>query len=82
MRSLIAPLATTAVIHPFWPNRRRKRCKRFLIQAVTADAQSSTIIRGGVHMTDGLVLHQADGTYTDKADQILYSGAGFGLNFP
>ena len=82
VRSLIAPLAAAAVIHPIWPNRRRKRSKRFLIQAVTADAQSSTISRGGVHMADGLVLHQANGTYTDEADQILYSGAGFGLKFP
>jgi tRNA1(Val) A37 N6-methylase TrmN6 len=82
VRSLIAPLATTAVIHPLWPKRRRKGCKRFLILAFTNSPQSSTIERGGVHMTDGLVLHQAGGAYTEAADAILKSGAGFGFKFP
>lgn len=82
VRALVAPLVLTAVIHPLWPQRRRKGCKRFLIQALTVDPQSSSIDRGGVHMAEGLVLHQADGNYTEAADAILKSGAGFGFNFP
>jgi tRNA1(Val) A37 N6-methylase TrmN6 len=82
VRALIAPLVLTAVIHPLWPKRRRKGCKRFLIQALTVDPQSSSIDRGGVHMAEGLVLHQPDGSYTEEADEILKSGAGFGFDFP
>lgn len=80
VRALLAPLVLTAIIHPLWPKRRRKGCKRFLIQALTVDPLSSSIDRGGVHMAEGLVLHQADGTYTEEADAILKSGGGF--NFP
>lgn len=80
VRALIAPLVLTAVIHPLWPKRRRKGCKRFVLQALTVDPLSSSLDRGGVHMAEGLVLHQADGAYTEEADAILKSGAGF--NFP
>ncbi len=82
VRSLIAPLATMAIIHPLWPKRRRKGGKRFLVLAFTNDPQNSSIDRGGVHMTDGLVLHQADGAYTEEAEAILKYGASFGFNFP
>ena len=73
--------AASGMIHPLWPKRRGAGCKRFIVQAVKPAADGSAGAEA-LRVTNGLVLHQGNGAYTDAADQILKSGAGLGFNFP
>jgi tRNA1(Val) A37 N6-methylase TrmN6 len=81
VRTLTGAHAASGMIHPLWPKRRGAGCKRFIVQAVKPAADGSAGAEA-LRVTNGLVLHQGNGAYTDAADQILKSGAGLGFNFP
>jgi len=59
-------------IFPLWPHAG-KPAKRVILQARKGSRAASTL-------SPGLVLHNADGTYTAEADAILRDGASLALD--
>ncbi len=74
VRSLIEARAARAVIHPLWPKRQNQDkgqgAKRFIIQAINTPPKGA----GEVRVSDGLVLHRADGSFSAAAGRILKGG--------
>lgn len=56
------------VIFPLWPKSPGVGAKRVLVQGVKGAG-------GEVKITEGLVLHDEDGSYTKPAEQVLRQGA-------
>lgn len=54
-------------LYPLWPNAEALTSKRIIV-TVRRDVKSPTILH------KGLVLHEADGRYTDEASRILWDG--------
>ena len=59
--------AGETVVFPLWP-KRGVAAKRVIVRARKG-------IRTPLTVSPGLVLHEADGTYTEEADAILRGGA-------
>jgi tRNA1(Val) A37 N6-methylase TrmN6 len=59
-------------VFPLWP-RDGEPAKRVILQALKGSRAASKLL-------PGLVLHNADGTYTAKADAILRAGASLALD--
>ncbi len=71
---LLAQLSGRAgdiVVFPLWPGRD-KPAKRVIVRARKASAAPT-------RLTQGLVLHEADGRYTAAADAVLRNGAPLAL---
>lgn len=56
------------VVFPLWPRREGAPAKRVVVRARTATAAP-------MRLTPGLVLHEADGSYTAAADEVLRGSA-------
>lgn len=68
--SLIQQYLSNIVVCPLWPGPdQTKPAKRILIQATTGQS-------GECRTTEGIILHDEDGSYTLAADQVLRSGGG------
>ncbi|HEX6141663.1 MAG TPA: methyltransferase [Geminicoccaceae bacterium] len=61
------------VVFPLWPRAADRPAKRILIQGRKGG-------RGPLRLARGLVLHEADGSYTGPAHAILYRGAPLHLD--
>jgi tRNA1(Val) A37 N6-methylase TrmN6 len=58
-------------VYPLFP-KQGVPAKRVLVQGVKGS-------RAPLELLQGMVLHQADGSYTQEADFILRDGAGLGI---
>ena len=59
------------VIYPLFP-KKGAPAKRVLVQGIKGS-------RAPLELLQGMVLHEADGSYTQEADLILRDGAGLGI---
>ncbi|MSP21382.1 MAG: methyltransferase domain-containing protein [Alphaproteobacteria bacterium] len=71
LAALTANGAGGVVVYPLWP-KLGADCKRVLVQAIAAR-------RAPPRLAAGLVLHEADGTYSAAAQAVLRGGAGLTL---
>ena len=69
--SLLAPHCGDLAIFPLWP-RSGEAAKRVLLQARKGHG-------GAPRLLAGLVLHQADGSYTEEAETVLREARGLDL---
>jgi tRNA1(Val) A37 N6-methylase TrmN6 len=58
-------------IYPLFP-KKGAPAKRVLVQGIKGS-------RAPLELLQGMVLHEADGSYTQEADLILRDGAGLGI---
>ena len=74
--SILAALNTKAgkiVIYPLWPGVGNKPAKRILVRCKKG-------VRTPMAVLPGMVLHQADRTYTTIANEVLRNGEGLDLS--
>ncbi|MBT3907047.1 MAG: methyltransferase [Rhodospirillaceae bacterium] len=69
----LAGQAGEAIVYPLWPGPDKKPSKRFLISCRKG-------VRTPMLLSTGLILHQADGSYTASADKILRDGETLDLS--
>ena len=60
------------VVFPLWPDSGETPAKRVIVQGRKG-------LKGGLRLARGMVLHGADGKYTDRAEEILRKGANLVL---
>jgi tRNA1(Val) A37 N6-methylase TrmN6 len=76
MHEVLAALAGEAgeaIVYPLWPGPDNKPSKRFLISCRKG-------VRTPMLLSTGLVLHQADGSYTPEAERVLREGEALNLS--
>ena len=59
-------------IFPLWPKVTGEGAKRALVQILLGEGE-------GVTVSEGLVLHNQDGSYSEAADDVLRKGAGLAI---
>ena len=76
--TLSAVRAGAVIVYPLWSHnpfggaRTKKTASRVIVQARAENG-------GPLKLTGGMILHEADGTYTHAADRVLRGGAALAL---
>jgi tRNA1(Val) A37 N6-methylase TrmN6 len=71
--SALAGQAGEAIVYPLWPGPDKKPSKRFILSCRKG-------VRTPMLLSTGLILHQADGSYTPAAEKILRDGEALDLS--
>ena len=59
------------VVFPFWPKQPGKDAKRVLVQAVKGKTGEPRLAPSEARISEGLVLHRQDGSYSEEAEAVL-----------